>query len=173
MMGVKAYSGEEKAGGTIGAAAKKEEQRQETEREQEERQLREVIEEKRRKRKPLGRRRRLQFPDRPGYHRHVFNDKDGRIQEQLDGGYDLVLEKDIDGGDLRFGADRQLGSPVSRSVGNDTKGVLMEIPQELYDEDQKAKTKKIDKEEREALMPFSNQADKDDSYGNIKIEVEK
>jgi hypothetical protein len=68
----------------------------------------------------------LQLPPRPGFHRHWFNDKPGRIERAELAGYTQVRDAS--------------GKPISRPVGvRDGGGALhayvMEIPQELYDED--------------------------------------
>jgi hypothetical protein len=68
----------------------------------------------------------LDLPPRPGFHRHWFNDKPGRIERAELAGYTHVCDAS--------------GKPISRPVGvRDGGGALhafvMEIPQELYDED--------------------------------------
>ena len=98
----------------------------------------------RKKRVPLGTRDRLRYPKRKGYTRRVFNDDHDRIQRALDAGYEFVTEPDLPGGDPQVGDASQMGKKVSKEVGSGIKGYLMEIPDEYYEEDQKAKMDKID-----------------------------
>lgn len=85
---------------------------------------------RRRVRKPFGNMdQKMAYPDRPGYHRHWFNDVPGRLMRAEDAGYDLVMDPN--------------GKPVSLVVGIGRGGTpltayLHEIPQEDYDEDMAA-----------------------------------
>lgn len=101
------------------------------------------------KRTPFSQTRRLAFQERPGYKRRIFNDVDDRIQRAEAAGYKAVSEKDFrlptDG---RAGTDTQVGSVLKRSVGNGTMGVLMEIPEEFYNEDQERKVRDTEEVER-------------------------
>jgi hypothetical protein len=68
----------------------------------------------------------LAAPDRPGFHRHWFNDEPGRIDRAKLGGYQHAQD--------------QKGDPVSRVTGRAEggqarKSYLMEIPIEWYRED--------------------------------------
>jgi hypothetical protein len=47
---------------------------------------------------------------------------------------------------------KKVGKKVSKPVGNGVNGYLMRIPKDWYDEDQKAKMKKVDESER-AMKP--------------------
>ena len=82
-------------------------------------------------RKPFGaRNQRLDNSERPGYHRHWFNDYPGRIQAALEAGYTHVKDK--------------AGKNMCRLVGTAEGGgglnaYRMEIPLEWYEADQKAK----------------------------------
>lgn len=82
-------------------------------------------------RKPFGAREaKLKFPDRPGYHRHWFNDEPGRIIRAQEAGYEQVI-------------DPRTGKPVCNVVGIGRGGgaltaFLMEIPEEWYREDMAA-----------------------------------
>jgi len=100
-------------------------------------------------RKPLNRRDKLKFESRPGYVRRIVNDvEDGmRVQAFKEAGYEIVRTP-TKGGDTGAGADSQLGSPVMRSVGGGTMGVLMEIPKKWYDEDQAEKLNQVKETER-------------------------
>lgn len=91
-------------------------------------------------RKPFGgRRQKLAYDQRPGYHRHWFNDALDRLREAKEAGYEHVIGPD--------------GKNVSRIVGSSTKGdgliaYLMEIPIEWYQEDQAAKAARVDEVEQ-------------------------
>jgi len=100
----------------------------------------------REKRIPIGQQSRIKFKQRPGYVRRMVNDvADGeRVKMFQKAGYSIVTE-DTAGGDTRAGADTQVGSPVIRSVGGGVRGVLMEIPEEFYREDQAAKEERLSK----------------------------
>lgn len=91
-------------------------------------------------RKPFGgRRQKLAYDQRPGYHRHWFNDVLDRIREAEEAGYEHVKDS--------------AGKNVSRIVGSSAKGdgivaYLMEIPIEWYQEDQAAKAARVDEVEQ-------------------------
>ena len=101
---------------------------------------------KRDNRIPIANRNRLQFENRPGFARRIFNDVDDAIRQAEKGGWRVVLEK-TEGGDKSAGADSQQGSPVIKAVGGGIDGVLMEIPEELYAEDQRKKQEEVDRGE--------------------------
>ena len=118
---------------------------------------------------PIHKSRRLRFPQRKGYHRHVFNDDDkNRIQRALNAGYDFVTEE-IDGRDPRVGDAGQVGKNVSQQVGSGMTGFLMEIPQELYDEDQNEKQAKIALQEAEIRRDKKSEGEHG-LYGGVKVE---
>ncbi|RJO60805.1 MAG: hypothetical protein C4542_08125 [Dehalococcoidia bacterium] len=97
----------------------------------------------------------LKFPQRPGYMRRVFNDVDGgmRIAQAKAAGWEVVEDPyAVVDSDKNVNAPSQMGKGVTRHVGtNDSHGsitgVLMEIPQEWYDEDQAKKNEVVDKSE--------------------------
>jgi len=91
---------------------------------------------------PLGQRNILTAPKRAGYVRRFVNDNGDRIKQFEDAGYKIVRE-DIEVGDPAAGKETQLGSVVNPSVGADQKAVLMEIKEEWYRADQKAKQDRI------------------------------
>jgi hypothetical protein len=71
------------------------------------------------------------------------NDKDGRIKDALDGGYEFVNDPNAKVGEDTLNA-RLPGNAISRQVGTREDGspltaYLMVIDKELYDEDQKEK----------------------------------
>lgn len=121
---------------------------------------------KRPKRVPLGTRNVLKYPERKGYIRRVVNDVEDRIQRFKQAGYEIVQKKDLPSGDPRAGDASQMGMPVSKNVGNGVKGVLMEIPEEWYIEDQKAKQDKL--LAQEAAMK-QNKGGVEGGYGDIGI----
>lgn len=107
------------------------------------------------KRKPFNRNR-IKFPDRPGYRRRLVNNTEGgmRIRAFQEAGWKVVEDPyaKVDSDD-DVNRPSQMGSSVSRHVGtNETgdslQGVLMEIPEEYYLEDQQAKQEDVDKTER-------------------------
>jgi hypothetical protein len=102
------------------------------------------------KRVPLGSRNKLKYPARPGFYRRVVNDIDDRIQQFKDAGYEPVVG-DMLGGEVGVNDPKKLGAIVSKPVGNKITGVLMEIPLEFYEEDQKAKQEKLAFAEREMI----------------------
>jgi hypothetical protein len=82
------------------------------------------------KRKPFGsQRRKLEYPERPGYHRHWFNDDPNRVNQARDAGYEHVLN--------------EKGEPEYYVVGSAKGGgplraYLMEIPLLWFNEDMAA-----------------------------------
>ncbi len=99
----------------------------------------------RKQRVPLGTpRSHLTAETREGYHRHWINDKPGRLELAIDGGYEFVKDKNGKVGEHGNLGSHDLGSMVSRIVGTNEGGTplrayLMEIKQEWRDEDVKAK----------------------------------
>lgn len=95
----------------------------------------------RKKRIPFGvPKQRLTNPGDPNFHYRVFNDnwmkEPGRLQRAKDAGYEVVEGYD----------------PITVGTnegGTEIKGVLMRIPKELYEEDQKSKQKEVDKVDAE------------------------
>jgi hypothetical protein len=107
----------------------------------------------RKKRVPLGvPRPKLTVPARAGYKRRWVNDDGkGRLQAALEGGYTHVTDPNLRVGD-DGGGDRT-DSRVSRIVGRGEGGkplraFLMEIPSELYKEDQASKQAALDEVDR-------------------------
>lgn len=86
-------------------------------------------------RRPFGsNQQKLYYPQRSGYHRHWFNDMDGRIEEARAAGYELVKEG---------------SEPVRRVVGTGKDrgalfAYLMEIPKEWWEEDMKRNQEQVD-----------------------------
>jgi hypothetical protein len=89
----------------------------------------------RKERIPIGVPRQTDVPyDDKEYHYHIFNDdwstKPDRIKRAEDAGYAVV---------------REVGRRGTNADGSAIKGILMKLPQELYQEDQKIKMKEVDK----------------------------
>lgn len=100
----------------------------------------------------------------PAYTYRIVNDIDDRVQSLLDVGYEIDVSTKV--GDKRAGAPAPApGTPVTVSLGQGDKGVVMRIKKDLYEE------RKLDKEElvreREAALqnPTQNGAD----YGKISL----
>ena len=104
-----------------------------------------------RKRVPMHKRNLISFNTDPDYSYRLFNDKDGRLQRALEGGWELV-ESEANIGDPMVGKAKKLGKHVSMPVGNDTMGYLMRIKKEWYEDDQKEKQKLVDATES-AMKP--------------------
>jgi len=119
-----------------------------------------------RKRIPLGTRNVLTAPKRPGFVRRFVNDKKDRIPRFKDAGYSIV-EEDVQVGDETIGRPTQLGSSVS-SQGDGQRKVLMEIPEEIYKEDQKMAQDKITAVEKE-INRNSTKPEADGLHGNVQI----
>ena len=76
-------------------------------------------------------------PENDGFYYRVFNDnwkkEPGRIQRAMSAGYEIVEHE------------RSGETAGTNDDGSEIKGVLMRIPQELYDQDQALKQQEIDK----------------------------
>ena len=80
----------------------------------------------------------LAYPERPGFHRHWFNDVPARVSRALEAGYEHVKDN--------------TGKNVNKVVGTTEGGqplsaFLMEIPEEWYKEDMAAQQREIDAKE--------------------------
>lgn len=117
--------------------------------------------------KPISTRHVLRYPNRPGYRRRLVNDENDRVEMLREAGYEIVSGK-MTGTSTRGVDASQLGSAVVRPVGGGVKGVLMEIPEDLYKEYQDAKEahlKKIDDSMRRNIKGQTSSGD----YGSVKI----
>ena len=86
----------------------------------------------------------------PRFHYRVFNfDNEkysGRLEQALEMGY--IYANDGESlGDSGGVEASQIGDSVGRHVGHGTRGVLMKIPKEFYEEDAAAKQAEVDKSE--------------------------
>ena len=86
----------------------------------------------------------------PAYHYRWVNDLEGRIEIFRNGGYEHVITKD--GGEVgtkRVGTATNIGTNVSKPVGQGVTAYLMRIKKEWYEQDQLDKLKLIKEQERE------------------------
>lgn len=97
----------------------------------------------------------------PNYVYRWVNDKEGRLKKFKRGGYEVVTS-DNEVGQSTVDRGSKLGSAITKSVGGAVTAVLMRIPREWYDEDQKAKQDNITALE-ETMRP--EEAD----YGKITL----
>jgi hypothetical protein len=94
----------------------------------------------------------LDYPGREGYARRVVCDRHGRVDKFLAGGWSFVQQDALEEnptGVLKASTREGVDSRVSQVVGSHKDntpmtGYLMEIPVELYDEDQALKMGHID-----------------------------
>lgn len=94
------------------------------------------------KRVPLHRQNIIQANTREGYVRRMVNDVDDRIERFKLAGWSPVENESV--GDPHAADPSSVGSMTVKSVGQGTKAVLMEIPKDIYDEDQKDKQGRVD-----------------------------
>jgi hypothetical protein len=102
-----------------------------------------------------------------GFVRRWVNDIPGRVEKFLRAEYAIVTDKNVTVGDDN--SNMALGTGARKNVGRTrhgegTQAVLMEIPKELYDEDQKAKAAQVDASER----AMKRGKDDNEFYGDIK-----
>jgi hypothetical protein len=79
----------------------------------------------------------------PGYVYRVVNDTGDRVQQLQDAGYEFVDASTVQVGDKRINSTSPEGTHAQVSVGAGTKGFVMRIKQEWYDEDQAAKQARV------------------------------
>jgi hypothetical protein len=116
-------------------------------------------------RTPLGARNRLTFGEQdPNFVYRVINDQDDRLKQAQEAGYEFVVS-DAKLGDTRAAEGSAIDSRVSKPVGNNTRGFLMRIPKEFYQEDQKAKADKVDATEQ-AMKPKKAKGEYGDGLTN-------
>lgn len=121
---------------------------------------------KRPNRTPLGTRNRLNVKGKEaGFHYRIVNDNEGRIQDFIDAGYEIVSDTSVSVGDKRIANPTQEGSPVKIHVGGGQQGYLMRIKDEWYKEDQDAKQAQIN----ELEDGMKAKAKEESFYGNITI----
>lgn len=123
----------------------------------------EINPEDRKKRIPFNtKERKYNVPENDGFVYRVFNDnwsvEPGRIQRALRAGYEIV--------------ENQEHSAVGTNEnGSEIRGVLMRIPKEFYDEDQKAKQKSVDEIDRKIKGGNLEQGNNDIRYSRDGIKI--
>lgn len=123
-----------------------------------------------RKRVPLHEQREvLTTKKRPGWIRRIVNDVGDRIAKFELAGWRVVPDNDVQVGDLGVTRNMSLGTGARVNVGRtgygmSTEAVLMEIPEELYNEDQRVKQRKLDETEQVIKRTLRKE---DGFYGEI------
>jgi len=120
-----------------------------------------------RKRIPLGTRNVLTAPKKPGFERRFINDVGDRVQTFKDAGWNIVDDGSKIGDD-KAGKASLMGSLANPSVGGGQRGVLVEIPEELYKADRAESQAKISQVENELRRNTRADGSKE-SYGEVKI----
>lgn len=110
----------------------------------------------RQKRVPMHERMPLSADSRPGFRRRVVNDVPGRIDRLKLAGW-TVVEDGTKLGDTYAGQASGVGSQSSKPVGRGINGILMEIPEELYNEDQATKQRMIDETEKAMMVEATDE----------------
>lgn len=101
----------------------------------------------------------------PGFVYRIVNDRDDRVLEFQEAGYELVQDTDVKIGDKRVDKASTLGSVKQFPVGGGVRGVLMRQREDWYNEDQKEKEKLIYTQE----ASIKQQAVLDGLKGDIKV----
>lgn len=121
---------------------------------------------KRPQRTPIGTRNVLTVQGKePGYVYRIVNDSGDRVEQFKGLGYEIVTDNKVKVGDRRIANPTQEGSPVQVSVGGGLKGYLMRIPQEYYDDDQKAKQSHVN----ELESTLKQEARQNSDYGKLDL----
>lgn len=104
----------------------------------------------------------------PGFVYRIINaDQAGRLEELQERGYETVTH-DMKVGDSRLDTVAKEGSPQTVALGGGTKGLVVRIKQEWFDEDQKIK------EQRAADMEASIHPDAvEGGYGDVSKEQKR
>ena len=99
-------------------------------------------------------------------------DRDDRIGQFLDAGYDFAPPNGSSVGDPSVKTQVQDGSRVTKSAGfGGLKHILMRIPIKFYNEDQAAKQRDVDEIEDSMRRPGAGKiVNKDVDYGTIKMD---
>lgn len=122
-------------------------------------------------RKPIGTGDVLTAEARPGFVRRFVNDADGRVERFKARDWTVVPASADTSDTSRAGAASSLGDSVlNKPVGGGRHAVLMEIPENWYQADQKDKQTEIDETER-AMFPRipDGQTAGDGQYGSVTI----
>ncbi len=100
----------------------------------------------------------------PDYEYRIVNDTGDRVAMMQERGYEIVTDDSVKVGERRIANPTKEGSPVMASVGGGTKGYVMRIKKEWYDEDQASKAKQI--ADMEQVMKKDA---KEGMYGKLEI----
>ena len=87
-----------------------------------------------------------------------------RVDQLLEQGYDMVREQ-VQVGDISIDGGAKMGAVITKRVGGGKEAILMQIPQEWYNADQKEKQKIVDK--RETAILGEKKAG-DEFHGSVK-----
>ena len=101
----------------------------------------------------------------PDFHYRFVNDTGSRVYNYQQAGYELVSDSNITVGDSRVSDVSDLGSTRRVMSNNGTSSVLMRIPKQYFDEDQKRKNDLIDEQEKAMKQNAISETD----YGKIEI----
>jgi hypothetical protein len=117
------------------------------------------------KRTPVGTRNRLTVHNKDSnYEYRIVNDTDDRVDAFKQNGWEVVDAKSVKIGDKRADTASATGSAAEISVGQGTKGIVMRIPKDWYEEDQRAKADHLD-----ALEDTMKEDAKRGNYGTLSI----
>lgn len=124
------------------------------------------------KRVPLHEQRRdiLTAPKREGFVRRIVNDVGNRVEKFQKAGWQVVEDPNIFMGE-GVNQNQTLGTGARKGVGTGVTAVLMEIPEEIYNEDQIAKRQSINAKERELRTNLNN--GREGTYGSVEISSTK
>lgn len=126
------------------------------------------------KRVPIHQQKALSAHARKGFVRRIVNEEVGRVDSFKLAGWSVVEGKHENDSDPRAQNAAQLGTEVRYVVNRDPKAksntaVLMEIPEERYNEDFMAQQQEITA--REAALDPSKNLQKGADYGSMKYET--
>lgn len=124
------------------------------------------------RRQPLAIRQRIAVRNMdPEFAYRVVMDRDNRVEDLVDQGYEVVpQDKVIRGGDKRVDDASALGSASSMSLGrNGDRGVVMKIRKDWYIEDQAAKAIRADQLEK----TMKNDVKQASDYGSFTMDISK
>jgi hypothetical protein len=115
----------------------------------------------------LGKRDRLAIKNKEeGFVYRIVNDVDDRVELLKGAGYEVCTTEQVGAiGNKRVDNTSSLGSAAHFSVGQGTKAVVMRIPKDWYDEDQRAKQAEIDAIEATMKSDARRAAD----YGKLEV----
>jgi hypothetical protein len=100
-----------------------------------------------------------------GWHYCWVNDYN--VDKFLAGGYEYVTHA-VMVGHTRLNEGSQIGSKVSKPVGNGVIGYLLRVPDEIFQEENRALEAEVDS--REASMRSDLNSGKDGQYGKVSIQ---